>query len=124
MPDVIATLYKVGEVISVTGDRSTITIDAAFQDAMLGIETMEYLDILFWIPLSRDVLQVHPRMDMDKPLRGVFSTRSPVRPNTIGVTRVRLVSREGLTIVVEGLDAFEGTAIIDIKEGGGTRHAI
>jgi tRNA (Thr-GGU) A37 N-methylase len=63
-------------------------------------------------------------MDMDKPLRGVFSTRSPVRPNTIGVTRVRLVSREGLTIVVEGLDAFEGTAIIDIKEGGGTRHAI
>ncbi len=122
MPDVIATLYKVGEVVSVTGERSTITIDAAYQDALLGIEGMDHLDILFWIPLSRDVLQVHPRGDRARPLRGVFSTRSPVRPNTIGVTGVRLISREGTTLIVEGLDALEGTAIIDIKEGTGCHH--
>ncbi len=122
MPEVIATLYKVGEVVSVEGGRSTIIIDTEYVDALLGIEHMDYLDILFWIPLSRDVLQVHPRGDMARPMRGVFSTRSPVRPNTVGVTGVRLVSRDGATLIVEGLDALEGTAIIDIKNGSGCHH--
>jgi tRNA (Thr-GGU) A37 N-methylase len=50
-------------------------------------------------------------------LRGVFSLRSPMRPNPIGLTRVRLLKKEGNTLLVEGLDALDGSPIIDIKSG-------
>ena len=103
----------------VSGSTATIDIEPPYEDALLGIEGMTHLDILFWIPLDRSILRVHPRGDTDRPLRGVFSTRSPVRPNTIGVTTVRLVERDGLRLTVEGLDAYEGTDVIDIKEGTG-----
>jgi len=61
------------------------------------------------------VLQVHPRGDLARPKRGVFTTRSPVRPNPIGLTRVELVKRQGNILIVQGLDAFEGSPVLDIK---------
>jgi tRNA-Thr(GGU) m(6)t(6)A37 methyltransferase TsaA len=62
-------------------------------------------------------VKVHPQGDLNKPLRGVFSMRSPMRPNPIGLTRVRLLKKEGNTLLVEGLDALDGSPIIDIKSG-------
>ena len=119
MPEPVATIYRIGKVTRVSGSTATIDIEPSYEDALLGIEGMTHLDILFWIPLDRSILRVHPHGDTDRPLRGVFSTRSPVRPNTIGVTTVRLVERDGLRLTVEGLDAYEGTDVIDIKEGTG-----
>lgn len=117
MPEEIATLYRIGTVTSVEDDRSTIRIEPAYIDGLYRIEVAKTLDILFWIPLKRTVLQVHPHGDPERKLRGVFATRSPVRPNTIGLTRVELVERTGDTIVVRGLDALVDTAVIDIKIG-------
>lgn len=122
MPDKIATLYRIGTVVSVEGDLSTIRIEPDYVDGLYHIDTADHLDILFWIPLDRDVLKVHPHGDPERKLRGVFSTRSPVRPNPIGLTRVKLVSHEGATIVVRGLDALIDTAVVDIKIGEGPTH--
>ena len=122
MPKEIARIYEIGLVTEVKGDISTIEIHPEYSDALLRIETKEYLDVLFWIPLSRDVLQVHPRGDRSVPVRGVFSTRSPVRPNNIGVTKVRLIERNGNIIKVKGLDAYKGTSVIDIKSGRGASN--
>jgi len=66
---------------------------------------------------DRKTLKVHPQGDRNKPLRGVFSLRSPMRPNPIGLTRVRITRREGNILFVKGLDALDGSPIIDIKRG-------
>jgi len=122
MPKKVADLIEIGIVKEVDDDISTIEVHPEFSDALYRIETKEYLDILFWIPLSRDVHKVHPRGDVTRPIRGVFSTRSPARPNNIGVTQVRLLGREGNIIKVRGLDAYKGTSIIDIKSGRRKRN--
>lgn len=117
MPKIVAEIYQVGTVTEVHDNVSTIVIFDEYVDALYKIGGMEYLDILFWIPLKRDVLKVHPKGNSSNPLRGVFSTRSPKRPNNIGVTTVKLLRSEGNTLYVEGLDAFKDTAVIDIKSG-------
>jgi tRNA (Thr-GGU) A37 N-methylase len=58
---------------------------------------------------------VHPRGDLDRPEQGVFTTRSPDRPNPIGLHRVRVVSVDGTTVHVAGLEAVDGTPILDVK---------
>jgi len=63
----------------------------------------------------RDVLRVHPRGDPANPEQGVFSTRSPDRPNPIGLHRVRILSIEGRRIYVRNLEALDGTPIMDVK---------
>jgi tRNA-Thr(GGU) m(6)t(6)A37 methyltransferase TsaA len=64
---------------------------------------------------KRMILKVHPRGRMDMPLLGVFATRTNMRPNPIGLTLVELLKVEGKTLTVRGLDAFNGTPILDIK---------
>ena len=78
--------------------------------------------MLTWLHLAqRDVLVVHPRSDPNNPLTGVFSTRSPDRPNPIGLHRVRITAVDGLRVLVRDLEAIDGTPIVDVKpvlEGG------
>jgi len=92
-----------------------------YEDCLLRIEERSHLWVLFWMsqldPEHRDVQQVHPGGNPENPLTGVFATHSPMRPNPIGMTRVRLISRDGLRLTVEGLDAFDGSPVIDIKSG-------
>jgi len=64
---------------------------------------------------SRDTLRVHPRGDRANPEMGVFSTRSPDRPNPIGLHRVEIVSVDGLRMLVRNLEALDGTPILDVK---------
>ena len=66
-------------------------------------------------PEQRAILQVHPRRDPSNPLRGVFATRAPVRPNLIALSRCRVLSVQGNVIEVDGIDAFPDSPVLDIK---------
>ena len=98
-----------------------IQVHEQFADAMLGIDEQTHLLVLYWMhalaPAVRDRLRGHPRGDSARPLRGVFALHSPMRPNPIGVTRVELLGVEGTRVYVRGLDALDGSPIIDIKSG-------
>lgn len=72
--------------------------------------------VLTWLDRARrDVLAVHPRGDPRNPETGVFSTRSPDRPNPIGLHRVHIIAIDGLRVLVRDLEAFDGTPIVDVK---------
>jgi tRNA-Thr(GGU) m(6)t(6)A37 methyltransferase TsaA len=100
-------------------ENSTIIIKDEFVEALDGIEHYPCLIIIFWANLisaeERLRKKVHPRGRMDQPLKGVFATCSPARPNPLLVTTVKLLHRNGNELVVSGLDAFNGTPVIDIK---------
>lgn len=83
---------------------------------LLGIQPGDELIVLTWLHLAeRDVLQVHPRGDLSRPLTGVFATRSPDRPNPIGLHRVSVLEVTEQTLRVAPLEAIDGTPIVDIK---------
>ena len=72
--------------------------------------------MLTWLDQARrNVLSTHPRGDPNSPLLGVFSTRSPNRPNPIGLHRVQILATDGLRILVRDLEALNGTPILDVK---------
>jgi tRNA-Thr(GGU) m(6)t(6)A37 methyltransferase TsaA len=72
--------------------------------------------VLTWLDRARrDVLRVHPRGDAARPEQGVFTTRSPDRPNPIGLHRVRVISIDGTRLRVSNLEALDGTPILDVK---------
>ncbi len=121
------TLRPIGKVhspLKTTGTRqrvrAVIEIFPPYADALRGIEEREELLILYWMDRldeeARHVLVVHPKGDNTRPKRGVFSTRSPLRPNPIGLSKVRLIAREGNRLFVDDFDAVDGAPIIDIKK--------
>ena len=72
--------------------------------------------VLTWLDrASRDVLRVHPRDDASRPEQGVFATRSPDRPNPIGLHRVTVRAIDGTRMRVSGLEALDGTPVVDVK---------
>jgi tRNA-Thr(GGU) m(6)t(6)A37 methyltransferase TsaA len=85
-------------------------------EGLMGIQNGDELIVLTWLHLAdREVLQVHPRGDLNRPLTGVFATRSPDRPNPIGLHRVSVLDVEDGKLRVAPLEAIDGTPIIDIK---------
>lgn len=83
---------------------------------LIGIQPDDELLVLTWLHLAeRDVLQVHPRGDLNRPLTGVFATRSPDRPNPIGLHRVTVREVAEHKVRVAHLEAIDGTPIVDIK---------
>jgi tRNA-Thr(GGU) m(6)t(6)A37 methyltransferase TsaA len=92
-------------------------IDPALKDALHGVQVGDELILLTWLHLAdRNVLQTHPRGDTTIPLAGVFRTRSPDRPNPIGVHRVTVTAvEEPTTLRVGALEAIDGTPIVDLK---------
>jgi tRNA-Thr(GGU) m(6)t(6)A37 methyltransferase TsaA len=97
-------------------DRS---VDEAFADLRPGDEIF----VLTWLDRAdRDVLSVHPRGNSQAPLTGVFSTRSPDRPNPIGLHRVTILAVEGERVRVNNLEALDGTPIVDVKPLLGARE--
>lgn len=81
-----------------------------------GIEVGHELIVLTWFHESRrDVLTLHPRWDPSNPPTGVFNTRSPDRPNPIGLHRVRVVAIDGRALTVGPLEAIDGTPLLDLK---------
>ena len=94
-----------------------IEIDPAFVDALDGIAEGDEVVLLTWLHLSRrDVLKVHPRGNLENPLTGVFATRSPDRPNPIGLHRVRVLEVAApARLRVWPMEAVDGTPVVDIK---------
>jgi tRNA-Thr(GGU) m(6)t(6)A37 methyltransferase TsaA len=83
---------------------------------LMGIQAGEELIVLTWLHLAqRDVLQVHPRGDLNRPLTGVFATRSPDRPNPVGLHRVTVLEVTARKLRVAPLEAIDGTPIVDLK---------
>lgn len=119
--DPVATIIGPPEDAAGNPLRQTIQVRPQHEGCLLRIEHCQHLWVLYWMsqlePSDRLVTHVHPRGDRRNPLTGVFATHSPMRPNPIGMTRVRLVERDGLRLIVEGLDAFDGSPVIDIKSG-------
>ena len=94
-----------------------LEIDPAFADALHRVQPGDELILLTWLHLAdRAVLQTHPTGDTNIPLTGVFRTRSPDRPNPIGVHRVAVTALEDPThLRVRALEAIDGTPILDLK---------
>lgn len=93
-----------------------IELDSAVADAAIELEPDTEVVVLTWLHRARrEVLRVHPRGDDANPERGVFTTRSPHRPNPIGLHRVRVLAVEGTRVQVAGLEAVDGTPVVDIK---------
>lgn len=99
------------------GVEATIELDPRYTDGLLRIEEHSHLWVLSWFHLGdRETLQVQPvKLDPDAPPYGVFGLRAFKRPNPIGLTLVELQRVEGNLLYVKGLDAIDGTPVLDIK---------
>ena len=96
--------------------ESRIVLEAAMTQGLEGLEPGEEILVLFWFDRSQGFdLRQHPKGDTARPKRGVFTLRSPHRPNPIGVSQVQVLAVEGNVLHVRGLDAYDGTPILDIK---------
>lgn len=96
--------------------EAVLEIAPEFEPAIEGIEAGEEVLVLTWLDRAdREVLSTHPRDDFSRPAIGVFATRSPDRPNPIGLHRVRVVAVDGGRLRVENLEAIDGTPVLDLK---------
>ena len=98
---------------------SEIILDPQHEEALAGVEDYSHLLILFWLSRAqkagRGMKKIHPKSRQDLPLVGIFATRTQYRPNPIGLTLVKLLGRRKNVLRVRGLDALNGTPVIDIK---------
>ncbi|MFH1981206.1 MAG: tRNA (N6-threonylcarbamoyladenosine(37)-N6)-methyltransferase TrmO [Pseudomonadota bacterium] len=98
---------------------SRIEVFSRWADLLDGIEDFSHILILYWPhllpPERRDLRRVHPMGRKDLPEKGIFATCSPARPNPVLVSAVPLVSRDGNILAVRGLEAVDGSPVIDIK---------
>jgi tRNA-Thr(GGU) m(6)t(6)A37 methyltransferase TsaA len=93
-----------------------LDLEADVRAGLEGIAVDDEIIVLTWFhESSRDVLRLHPRGDPSLPITGVFATRSPDRPNPIGLHRVRVLEVAGKRMRVGPLEAIDGTPIVDIK---------
>lgn len=95
---------------------AVLVIEPDLGDALQGLEVGAHLVVLTWLHRAdRGVLRVHPRDEAGRPLTGVFATRSPDRPNPIGLHRVTVLGIEGNRLRVSNLEAVHGTPVLDLK---------
>ncbi len=97
---------------------SDIVVNPSLTEALDSLDEFSHVIVLYWMHQLRPgppPTKAHPRHNQELPIVGVFATRSPNRPNPIGKATVRLLQRQGNILTVEGLDAVDGTPVIDIK---------
>jgi tRNA-Thr(GGU) m(6)t(6)A37 methyltransferase TsaA len=93
-----------------------VELDAAWAPALEGVSVGDALVLVTWLDRAdRSVLRTHPRNDRSLPLAGVFATRSPDRPNPLGLHRVTVRAIEGTRLRVGPLEAVDGTPVVDLK---------
>ena len=114
-------ITPIGMVKRISDDEFVIGVLPAFQEGLHGIAPGDWLDVLYWMhKLRREqrcLLKVHPRGVKSSPLKGVFGLRSPMRPNPIGVSTVRVKRVDHGNLVVTSFDAEDGSPVIDLKAG-------
>jgi tRNA-Thr(GGU) m(6)t(6)A37 methyltransferase TsaA len=122
-------LRAIGRVSSPLTDRATapkqgdegapdawLVFDPEVADGLRDLEPGADLLVFTWLDRAdRDTLVVHPRGDLARPPTGVFSTRSPDRPNPIGLHRVTILEVDGTRVLVRDLEALDGTPVLDLK---------
>ena len=93
-----------------------VVFEPAVRAALAGLQVGSDVLVITWLDRAdRDVLVVHPRGDPSRPATGVFNTRSPDRPNPLGLHRVTVLSIDGLRVQVRNLEALDGTPVVDVK---------
>ena len=93
-----------------------LDVDAAVAEGLDGIEVGAELIVITWLhQAERDILKTHPRNDLTRPLTGVFATRSPDRPNPLGLHRVTVREIAGASLKVGPIEAIDGTPVVDLK---------
>ena len=97
--------------------ESTITISEEYRDALYRLEEFSHIEVLFYLhEMDHEFrTRIHPTGNPEYPLVGAFATRTPNRPSRIGLTKCRLLSIDGNRLRVRGLDAFDGSPVLDIK---------
>ena len=113
------TLYPVGKVKK-QHDSIKLQIFNRYHDALKGLDGFSHVFVLYWFdqndtPEKRNIRQVHPRGNRKNPLTGVFACRAPVRPNLIALSLCKILDMENGTLVIDKIDAFDGSPILDIK---------
>jgi tRNA-Thr(GGU) m(6)t(6)A37 methyltransferase TsaA len=104
-----------------TAPDAWLVLNESVRPALADVTAGDELVVLTWLHAAdRDVLVVRPRGDPERRLTGVFSTRSPARPNPIGLHPVRVLEVDGLRVHVDALEALDGTPIIDVKSDLGS----
>lgn len=105
--------------LRITENISEIEIDSKFSDALDGLDGFSHIMVIYWPHLipekERGTKSVHPMGRKDLPLQGVFATRSPARPNPVLISMIELLERNNNILKVKGLDALDGSPVIDIK---------
>jgi len=95
----------------------TIEVFSQYTEGLEGIVPGQTIVVLFWLhEARRDILKVHPRGDKSRNQRGVFTTRSPIRPNPIAISELKVLTVKDNFIEVSRLDILDGTPIVDIKK--------
>ncbi|HEX5131705.1 MAG TPA: tRNA (N6-threonylcarbamoyladenosine(37)-N6)-methyltransferase TrmO [Candidatus Krumholzibacteria bacterium] len=93
-----------------------IDVRPEYRDGLLRMRVGDEIIVITWLHLGRrDVLHVHPRGDTANPLTGVFSTRSPHRPNPLGLHRVKVLAVDADGVSIGPIEAIDGTPVVDIK---------
>jgi len=115
----VYSVQQIGKVVKSPG-KVRLEIFPQFRDGMLGINKFSNLLVFYWFdrndsPEKRATLRVHPRGNKTNPLTGVFATRSPLRPNLIGLSVCKIKSIDKTGITVDDIDAFNESPIIDLK---------
>ena len=96
--------------------EATLVFEEGFVPALDGLAAGDDVLVLTWLDrASRDVLRVYPRDDVSRGEHGVFATRSPDRPNPIGLHRVTVLGIDGPRMRVSGIEALDGTPVVDVK---------
>ena len=96
--------------------RSRLVFESEFVEGRYRLGRFDHVLVIFGFHRKRkSALRVQPMHDPDKPLVGVFASRSPRRPNRLGVTRAKLIGVRGNVVTVQGLDTFDGSPVFDIK---------
>ena len=99
------------------GVVSRLELEPQYAEALADLVDFSHVEVIFWIDRAHapEASRIHPRGRSDLPLVSYFATRTPNRPNRLGLSTVKLLSVEGSTLVVEDLDAFDGTPVLDVK---------
>jgi tRNA-Thr(GGU) m(6)t(6)A37 methyltransferase TsaA len=95
---------------------AVLELDPTYGPALAGLAVGDDIVVVTWLHLGdRTILQTYPRGDTSRPVAGVFATRSPDRPNPLGLHRCRILARDGRRLTVAGLEAVDGTPVVDVK---------
>jgi tRNA (adenine37-N6)-methyltransferase len=113
------TVHPIGW-IRKTKTKTTIVLYKKYQPALMGVDKLSEIWVIWWFnrydnPRMRSILKVHPRGNPANPLRGVFATRSPMRPNLIALSRCKVQAVNGNIIKINEIDALPGTPVLDLK---------